>query len=372
MKMRLALMYLGRGSGTDHFIYSHAQVLSELTDLTCYLSSESTLLGLYDQLPCKVHALTWDRGYKNLIRALLTNHDSTGISDIILQDRPNIVLNTHVEWWGTVVHKKLAGRVPLAGVIHDVTPHPGVMGALMKLYDVVCPTPLDVAIALSDYTYRELILKYPKKKCISSRHGIFHSNLNIDPDKIASQRKRMLFLGNINEYKGVEVLVEAFEIVRRSDPEIKLDIVGRGRLAPSVEAKISELGIGRNNSFVPDNELKEIVDSHGVMILPYTSATQSGVAAIALGNGLPGIATSVGALPEQIVDGRSGIVVPPRDPKALAEAMLKIAKNGDVARRMSQEAARIGSEDYSWKQISSRLLDELNGYLVHNTKPVRG
>ncbi|MCX8052310.1 MAG: glycosyltransferase, partial [Armatimonadetes bacterium] len=113
------------------------------------------------------------------------------------------------------------------------------------------------------------------------------------------------------------------------------------------------------NRYVQDSEVKNAIATHGVMVLPYTSATQSGVAAIALGNGLPCIATRVGALPEQVIDGRNGIVVPPCNADALAEAMLKIAADEELARRMADEAVRIGREEYSWQVISRRLLNDL-------------
>ena len=100
------------------------------------------------------------------------------------------------------------------------------------------------------------------------------------------------------------------------------------------------------------------------MVLPYTSATQSAVAALALANGMPCIATSVGALPEQVIDGSNGFIVPPGDPEALARAMVTISGDAATAHRMAQESLRIGRELYSWNVIGQALLDDLIRFLA--------
>ena len=259
--------------------------------------------------------------------------------------------------------RHLDARIPIAEIIHDVVPHPGLQGTLDAFYRRFYPSVADIAIALSEHTYSDLVRRYPRKAHIISKHGIFLAEDHIDTKAIATRRHKMFFFGRIDRYKGLEFLVEAYGIARRSNPDIELDILGSGLIAPQVKKRIAELHIGLTNRHLQDAEIKEAIASHGAMILPYTSATQSGVAAIALGNGLPCIATKAGGLPEQVVHNRNGIIVPPRNAQALAEAMLQLAQSEDAARAMAEEAVRIGREDYSWSNISKRLLSDLQAYM---------
>ena len=302
------------------------------------------------------------------MRAILTRRDPTGVSEEINRDAPDIVLDTHSSWWSVVVGRHLDRRIPIAEVIHDVTPHPGLIGVMSSVYEALYPTASDVAIALAAYSYEELKRRFPRKAHIESRHGIFLPADKIDTAAIAARRERMFFLGRIDAYKGIEHLVEAYGIARTSNPNIRLDIIGKGLIRPKVIERIGELGVGLVNRYVKDAEVKQALAEHGVLILPYTSATQSGVAAIALGNGMPCIATRVGALPEQVQDGRNGIIVPPGDAPALAKAMLEVADDADLAKRMADESVRIGREEYSWEQISRKLLVDLSGYLNSRAK----
>lgn len=364
----MALMYLNRGEGSDHFALAHARVMAKEVDLTCYLSDENTLLSEFRALPCKVKSFNWPRGSRELLRAILTRRDPTGVSAEINRDAPDIVLDTFSSWWSVVVDRHLDRRIPIAEVVHDVTPHPGLIGTMSSVYEALFPTASDVAIALAAYSYEQLKRRFPRKAHIESRHGIFLPDDGIDTAAIAARRERMFFFGRIDAYKGIEHLVEAYGIARTSNPKIHLDIIGRGPIRPKVIERIEELGVGLVNRYVKDAEVKQAMAEHGVLILPYTSATQSGVAAIALGNGMPCIATRVGALPEQVQDGRNGIVVPPGDAPALAKAMLEVADDADLAKRMADESVRIGREEYSWEQISRKLLVDLSGYLNSRAK----
>ncbi|MGC8863048.1 MAG: glycosyltransferase family 4 protein [Armatimonadota bacterium] len=357
--MRLGLLYLDRGEGTDHFAYSHASVLARETELICYLSARNTLLDRFRDLPCEVKTFEWARGWRRLVVATLARKDPTGVSREVNRDAPDLVLNTHASWWSPVVERRFRPGITIAEIIHDVVPHPGLSGIVHAVYRRLVPSAADILIAISQYGYDELIRRFPGKMHIASRHGIFLPEGRIETAAVARRRHNMFFFGRIDRYKGIEFLVEAYSIAARSDSAIKLDIMGSGPIPSQVKRRINELGIGLANRYLQDEEVKEAVATHGVLILPYTSATQSGVAAIALGNGLPCIATNVGALPEQVVHNRNGIIVPPRNPEALAEAMCKIAADENLARSMAEEAVRIGREEYSWEVISRRLLSDL-------------
>ena len=87
-------------------------------------------------------------------------------------------------------------------------------------------------------------------------------------------------------------------------------------------------------------------------MLPYTDATQSGVAAMAFGFGRPAIVTNVGGLPDVICDGYNGLLVPPKDAGALAEAMSRLIVNDDLRNRLTAGASDYGSTELSWEFVA--------------------
>jgi glycosyltransferase involved in cell wall biosynthesis len=135
----------------------------------------------------------------------------------------------------------------------------------------------------------------------------------------------VLFFGNVRAYKGLEDLVTALPIIRRTVPAT---LVVAGRFFQSEErlrGLARDLGVSDAvrifSSYVPANEVSGLFDAADVVALPYRSASQSGIVAQAALYGKPVVATEVGGLPEAI-DGR-GIVVPPAQPEALAHGLIR-------------------------------------------------
>lgn len=163
-----------------------------------------------------------------------------------------------------------------------------------------------------------------------------HADIAVRPHPIYSQfpapgtvgrRRRgleLLFFGLVRPYKGLDVLIEAMGRLRGSD--VFLTIAGEfwsGR--EEIERRIEALGIEDQIELIPryvsDAEAADLFARADVVVLPYRSATGSGVVALAYHYGKPVIATRVGGLPDVIVDGETGVLVPPGRPEALVEAI---------------------------------------------------
>ncbi len=362
--MRIAILCLEKGGGISHCAYELAKALSEQATVTCFLAVQNNMLSEFQALPCRVHAFPLRRGPISLLMAMLAGREPSGIAQAIEADSPDIVLDAGSSGWGGVVLKSHAGRIPIAQIVHDVVPHPDLRSVIDAVPGFMQAPVADIFVGLSDFSYGVLRRRYPNKACIRSRLGILMPPGEIDPQLVAERRHRQLFFGRIYPYKGVDTLVKAFAIAKELDPRVELTVVGRGRIGRSSLRKISELGIGLDNRYIADSEIRQLLSSHGVMILPYTSATQSAVAALALANGMPCVATSVGGLPEHVIHHRNGLIVPPRDPEALAHAMVAISTTVEAARRMAEESLRIGREVYSWRTIGQDLLNDLTRFLA--------
>jgi len=105
--------------------------------------------------------------------------------------------------------------------------------------------------------------------------------------------------------------------------------------------------------YLPTEDMKAYVSVTDVLVQPYISASQSGGTVMAYAAGIPVISTNVGGLGEMNEDGKTGYVIAPRDPEAIADAVTKCFK-GDNYVEMSQNARRAAKEQYSWPKIAEQ------------------
>jgi glycosyltransferase involved in cell wall biosynthesis len=143
----------------------------------------------------------------------------------------------------------------------------------------------------------------------------------------------LLFFGVVRPYKGLVHLINAMpEILRRR--KVTLLVVGDfWKGDEEYRAQVDRLGIGDSvrlyNQYTPNEEVGKYFAATDLAVLPYESATQSGIVQIAYGFELPCVVTNVGGLPEVIEEGRTGYIVPPKDPDAIGEAVLRFFDERD-------------------------------------------
>jgi len=169
----------------------------------------------------------------------------------------------------------------------------------------------------------------------------------------------VLFFGFIKPYKGVVHLIDAAaDLKARYGDGIRVLIVGDiygdkksylDRIAASGAEDIIQLVDG----FVPDEVVEDYFLAADLAVLPYVSATQSGIVQIAYNYNLPVVTTNVGGLPEVVRDGKTGFIVPPADPSALAEATIRFFDE-DWARDFSAGVAA-EKEKYSWDRMAEAV-----------------
>ncbi|CUT02751.1 Glycosyl transferases group 1, partial [Candidatus Kryptonium thompsonii] len=134
--------------------------------------------------------------------------------------------------------------------------------------------------------------------------------LGIRPDE-----KILLFFGYIRGYKGLDLLLKSMKLVLSKFP-VKLLVAGEFYEDPKRYYKIvEEEGIADfvifKSEYIPNDEVKVYFCASDLVVLPYISATQSGIVQIAYNFNKPVIATNVGGLPEVVIDGETGFVVEP-------------------------------------------------------------
>lgn len=140
--------------------------------------------------------------------------------------------------------------------------------------------------------------------------------------------KILLFFGYVRKYKGLDILIDTMKILIDEDSNYKLLIVGEFYDDPKIyRDQISNLKLESNirvvNEYVPNEEVGKYFNISDVVILPYRSATQSGILNIAYGFSKPVVVTKVGGLTESVEDGKTGIVVDEAKPEKIAGAIKK-------------------------------------------------
>ncbi|MBW9220859.1 glycosyltransferase family 4 protein, partial [Methanothermococcus sp. SCGC AD-155-M21] len=145
---------------------------------------------------------------------------------------------------------------------------------------------------------------------------------------IPKNAKVLLFFGYVRKYKGLIYLIQAMPKIVEKIPEVYLLIVGE--FWDSKEGYISEvkrLNIENNvriiDKYIPDEKVGIYFSGADVVILPYISATQSGVVQIAYAFDKPVITTNVGGLPDVVEDHKTGFIVESKNPEKLAETVIK-------------------------------------------------
>ena len=142
-------------------------------------------------------------------------------------------------------------------------------------------------------------------------------------------------LARLSPQKGIDTLVEAAKIVVASCPTARFVIGGTGPLESDLRTKIRDLRLEpyvRMPGFV--EEVPEFLAGLDLYVLP-SDSEGIGLAIIeAMAAGLPVVATRVGGVPEAVVDGETGFLVPPRQPKALAQAIVRLLVDPDLAKYM--------------------------------------
>lgn len=275
--------------------------------------------------------------------------------------QPDLVI---VSWWlpffamayGYILRKIKCRKIILA---HNIIPHepwPATHTLLRYAF-----SPADKILVLSNSCLLDLKRNLPSaivKKAVLGFHPIYES-LNL-PEYQPQAFPGLLFFGLIKEYKGLDILLKAMPIIRLAIPDIRLRIAGSVYgSAKNYENLIKELNLEANVEchfrYLDDAEVAQLFAISDVCILPYKSATQSGVIATSLSYETPVIATDVGGLGEYVQHGKTGLLIPPDNPPALAAAVIRFY-NEKMMDTMRDAIAGYKDKN-TWGELARLIID---------------
>lgn len=250
------------------------------------------------------------------------------LSDRIDRDHIEAVVTIMPHVWTPFMIGAIRGAgARYVTIIHDAKAHPGDPTAIVNRLLLSEARNADRVVTLSESVRDGLVragVARPERIT-----PLFLPDLAVDASDAPRRRVqgspfRLLFLGRILRYKGLGLFVEAAELLRRRGIPVEIGIFGEGSLSP-FEERLAALGAEVVNRWLSEDEIADALARYDAMALSYIEASQSGVAAAALGSGLPVVATPVGGLKEQVRDGRTGLLARDVTAVAFADAVERLA-----------------------------------------------
>lgn len=171
---------------------------------------------------------------------------------------------------------------------------------------------------------------------------------------------RFLFFGRIDKYKGIGILVEAYETVKKKHKNVSLTIAGSGDIEQvGVDfSKIEDLQL--ENRWIEMDEIQGFFDGEEktITVLPYIDATQSGIIPIAQATGSLVLCSNVGGLPEQVDNGKTGVLFEANNVNALVDVMEQAICN-PLRFDSIIKAARRKADENSWESIARKVAETI-------------
>lgn len=167
----------------------------------------------------------------------------------------------------------------------------------------------------------------------------------------------ILFVGSLIERKGVRYLIDAFRLIMASHPDYSLVVIGEGPQRESLEKLAADFPEGKVAFLgaLSQAEIKRWMQTARVFVLPSLEEGQGVVLVEALACGTPCVASNVGGIPDVIIPEVGGLV-PPRDSKALADAIDETIVDLPNWQLMSRNARSRAENTYNWDRIASEIV----------------
>lgn len=360
--MRIAIIHLGRKGAGPVYTLEMAKALQRMGHEVIYYASA------YVENKKYVEKETFEKRFFETYTSRLSYAISVifrfGIKKVIqslLKDNPDVVYSTMNDLWQPFIFPSIS-RFTRVKTIHDVGIHEGNDSRFNKWWNATAFRDAEKFVVLSKKFVPQLQLRGISQNNITViPHAGFDFYVRNNVDIVKRTRKQLLFFGRIDRYKGIKVLLDAMPIILQTYPDLLLTIAGNGDMSEySGEIESIKQNVNVINRWIKDEEVAEIVEPADVVILPYTHATQSGVIPLAYAFSKPVIATNVGGLDEQVVEGITGYIVPSHNPKAIANAVIRIYAEEGKPHEMGQKAHQYMEENLTWESSAKRFTEFLS------------
>lgn len=294
-----------------------------------------------------------------------------GLPCALYNDASNCdLIHTHLPspWsadWSALVAK--ARGKPLILTYHNDITADGSAKFIAWIYNATAIKFLLNSVDRIIITQKNYINTSPYIKNYSNKIQIIPCGVNakkFHPTGIERTPHLLFFLSVLDEnhrYKGLDYLIRALAKVKKNFPRIKLIVGGNGNLIEEYKALARSLGIAEIiefHGFIPDERIVEYYNKCNAFVLPSISSVQEGFGMVlleAMACATPIISTDIVGVAEDVRRSGAGIIVPPRDEHAMAEALKIILSDNNLALNMGKNGRELVEEKYTWKCVAETI-----------------
>ncbi|HHT9147191.1 MAG TPA: glycosyltransferase family 4 protein [Candidatus Wunengus sp. YC61] len=323
----------------------------------------------------KIKILVKHDKVRQIIRALEYPFNLITLIRYIFKGKANIIhfiwlINPTIDYF--IIRLLRQKGFPIVYTAHNALPHEASthnVNQYKRIYNVV-----DHIICLTQSVKDELVnkLHVRKEKISIIAHGDYDFILNQDKSNQVfhadifekkNSNFTVTYFGQIRPYKGLEYFIKAIPYVIKKHPACKFMIAGKdsGGNKEYYLKMICEMNLDSHVScdfrYIPLSNLITYLKRTDIVILPYLAASQSGNIPMLSKMGIPVIATRVGGLSEMVKEGSNGFLVPPKDEKAIAEAICKLLSNSPLLEKMKEDSVNYAKEAFSWNNIVKKTIE---------------
>jgi glycosyltransferase involved in cell wall biosynthesis len=359
-KLKIALIYLGRKGGGSIYSIEMAKALSKKVEVLAVISKQSENIDEWYKTGIPLLEVDTYSDLKSMILSTLCFKKFLDLKKHITDFKPDVLYYPMIHIWTPIING-LIKKIPKIVTLHDPKPHKGEENIILKNISNISIKQADRVVILSN-VFKDTVINLgisPDKIDIIP-HGEFSYYVRKSPNVKKEFKNTILFFGRISEYKGIEVLLRAFKIIKQEILDAKLLIVGSGDITKYKELITPLKDVEAVNRWVRDDEVGVFFSKADFLVVPYIDASQSGVIPIAYGFSMPVVASRIGGIPEQVDDGKTGFLVTPGNEHELAEKCIKLLKNPDLIKEMGQNAYKKAHGEMSWERASDLLLENIN------------
>lgn len=331
--------WVSLSSNSDMISYFDAKLRHLPTESSVAVTSNEVADQI--DLNCSNTLIACKRGQNKIGRSLLQDLMSVVLTSIKLgKMKVKYIIFDNEHFWNPMISiiTKLFGARSYYS-IHDVRPHEGKMKTPFTIYNYF----------VRNFIANGFIVFSKESERQIGRYGptIRIKLAGMKPIYSDEVRDTVLWFGRIEPYKGMKNLPEIIYKLKSKLPTLKVVIAGKGN-DPALESLATDECVKLINRFVSDNELDTLLKRSFVTILPYDSATQSGVIIRSYASGVPIVCYDVGSLGEYVIHGETGFCVKHNDSEKFADSVIQCLQKSE---EMKLAVNAFYVENYSERQV---------------------
>lgn len=358
--MRLSLIYLGStGAGPVYSLeMAKALAMNEECELQVIISRQVSNLEewkkCFNSSNVRLDIVeTYKHNKVSFALSFIEFWKVMAIVKLIKQFNPYVLYVPFLLTWDFLIYPWIYKKIRIIATLHDPHPHDKSRNPLTNwisrqnrnaykyVNDVIVLNNSDVS--------------FVRKRYCKNVHVIPHASFSYyvkQEDTVKSIKKTIGFLGRIEPYKGLDILIDAFS---QLDDQYRLIIAGSGNIDSVTYKKIIDNPrVELINRYIKDEEFSDLISRMDFVVLPYKRASQSGVIPLVFAHGKPVIVTNVGALNEQVPKG-TGLVTEP-NVQSLYESIMELYRVPEKVFDWGDNAKRYAESKLTWESSANKLL----------------